>query len=136
MSVAQPMRSRTTGEVETNGTIQPQVGLIELVHRCVVSPKLANAGLRNVCDVSQIARFAPLKSVLKFVVEVEEDVLEAARLAKQAGFSEDRVWVMPEGTDWISIALRMGRIAPQAIECGVSISPRLHIGIWGDVRRR
>ena len=130
------LRSDVRFEIETNGSRPPRAELVELVHRFVVSPKLENAGAENVVEARAVAVFGSVNSVLKIVVQTPSDAEDAFRLGSDAGFSTDRIWLMPEGANGASIALHAQAVAATAIRLGLRLSPRLHVAIWGDERGR
>ena len=136
LSIVQSARPEVRVEVETNGTVLPGDALSAMVALFVVSPKLANAGKRNLVSRDAVTQFVPTPAVLKFVVRSATDVREAAALAEQAGFSSDRVWIMPEGVTTADYARHGRAVADAAISHGFRISPRLHISIWDDERGR
>ena len=123
-------------EVETNGTIAPSSDLQAQVHLFVVSPKLANSHLaeKRRLRPSALRELAGLNAVVKFVVENPKDVSDAVETAASAGFSRDRVWVMPQTTSPSDLGALIADLAPAAIAAGVRVSPRLHILAWGDAR--
>jgi 7-carboxy-7-deazaguanine synthase len=124
-------------EVETNGTIAPRPELTERVYRFVVSPKLQNSGL----DHSKRIRSAVLRSferlpssVLKVVVDAEDDLHEVRQLVDLAGFSPSRVWIMPLGTDPDECSRRMRVLADPVLAAGYNLSGRTQVLIWNDAR--
>jgi organic radical activating enzyme len=123
-------------EVETNGTLSPLPPLAALVRLFVVSPKLANSGMNRRIRIKNhaLVEFEQRKSVLKFVIVTPEDVTEAAAIAKDAGFSPERVWLMPEGTDTATILAGMKQLAPVCVDRSYNLSTRLHVLLWGDTR--
>ncbi|MCU1445027.1 7-carboxy-7-deazaguanine synthase QueE [Cryobacterium sp.] len=123
-------------EVETNGTLAPAPSLAALVQLFVVSPKLGNSGLNRRVRVKNeaLVEFEQRGSVLKFVIAAPEDVTEASAIATEAGFSPERVWLMPEGTDTATILAGMNQLAPVCIDLGFNLSTRLHVLLWGDTR--
>lgn len=124
-------------EFETNGTIAPLPTLCVPGVTFNVSPKLASSGVnedrRIVPDALQ-SLAASGQAIFKFVVSDEDDVDEVSAL--QSKFSLPAVWVMPEGTSSGLITDRMRWLAEIAINRGWSLTPRLHVLLWGDERRR
>lgn len=124
-------------QIETNGTVPPVASLVSRVHRFVVSPKAAHSG------VAEQARLRPAalhifaanpKSVLKIVASGPADLVEAAAIAETGGFSPDRVWIMPLGTD-PETCLRVAReLADPVIAAGFNLTPRQHVLLWGNQR--
>lgn len=125
-------------EVETSGTIWPG-GLVGLVDRFVVSPKLAHSEqperarlrwpvLRELADLSE--------TVFKFVVREVPDLGEVEAVAARLELLPQRVWVMPEGVTAEVVLARMRVLAPEVYGRGWSLSGRTHILLWGDQRGR
>jgi 7-carboxy-7-deazaguanine synthase len=124
-------------EVETNGTVAPSAQMARLVHRFVVSPKLAHAGLPAPArlDADALRSFADLdRSVLKIVAMGPEDLAEAASIAASAGFSPDRVWIMPLGTSADGTLDVARALAELVLQAGYNLSLRQHLLLWGDER--
>ena len=57
-------------------------------------------------------------------------------LALQAGFgiASERIFLMPEGTDSLTLREREQWLAPLCVEHGFRLSDRLHIHLAGDTR--
>lgn len=124
-------------EVETNGTVAPRRDVAALVDQFNVSPKLANSGVAEERRLrpDALAGFrAGGRAVFKFVVAGPEDLDEVDRVV--ADHRLDPVFVMPEGTDASVIMARMRRLAEPSLVRGYSLSPRLHILLWGNTRGR
>jgi 7-carboxy-7-deazaguanine synthase len=126
-------------EVETNGTVVPSAHLAARVHRFVVSPKLANSGIRSRArtHLTALAEFAQQpRAVLKFVVAGPGDLVEAADTAAQADFGPERVWIMPVATDPQRCLDLMRELASPVLDAGFNLSSRMHLLLWGDIRGR
>lgn len=124
-------------EVETNGTLMPTPPFLEAVERLNVSPKLAHSG-NDPARAINVPRLRDLErtgqATYKFVVSSPADLEEVDRLVAAARLSD--VWLMPEGTTAAGITERLGWICDAALERGYSVSSRLHVLAWGDVRGR
>jgi 7-carboxy-7-deazaguanine synthase len=115
-------------EVETNGTIVPDPGLVELVDQWNVSPKLANSGVtrtRRVHPAALTALSSTGRAVAKFVVTDPADLDEVAEIADLGELTD--VWVMPEGTTPAVLTARLSLLAPHVIARGWNLSSRLHV---------
>lgn len=126
-------------EVETNGTIAPSSELAAQVHRFVVSPKLANSGVRKRARThpAALAEFAKQPgAILKIVVASPRDLAEAAVTAAQAGFGPERVWIMPIATDPQCCLELMRELACPVLQAGFNLTSRTHLLLWGDTRGR
>ena len=128
-----------TIEVETNGTLAPDQGLLGMVW-WNVSPKLPHSGvplerawkpdLLHAWWLSETTGMA-----FKFVVQSPEDVELVADLVEQADLPADQVWIMPEGRRPVTLVGRQA-CAERALELGFNYTGRLHVMLWGDVRGR
>jgi organic radical activating enzyme len=126
-------------EVETNGTIAPDVHTARWVTRFNVSPKLSNTGdpaSRRIRPAALAALLAPGKAACKFVCTHEGDVMQAAEVAPAHDIPPRLVWIMPEGTTPERLQQRLARIADPAICAGFNLTTRLHVCTWGDERAR
>lgn len=121
-------------EIETGGTLAPSLpdGLVDQFN---VSPKLANSGMalgrRYRPDVLRAFQ-AGGRAVFKFVVVEPSDLAEVDGIVTECGL--ERVWVMPEGTDAPTVLARMQELAPHVLARRWSLTPRLHVLVWGDRR--
>lgn len=124
-------------EIETNGTITPIPPLFRMINQWNISPKLRNSGnthdknnnlktLSNYCSHSN--------AYLKFVIVEQQDVAEAMKIADSTGFSNDRVILMPEGTNRMDLMNRSKWINEKCALHGLRFSSRLHILLWQGVR--
>lgn len=128
-------------EVETNGTISPNFDITQLVNFWNVSPKLSSAGEQN----PHSKRVNPMalnyfssffgnekhKTIFKFVVSKEEDVLEI--LQDFAPYIQmDLVALMPAGSSQEELSKTRLFVANKCIELGLRYSERLHIVIFNQ----
>ena len=126
-------------EVETNGTITPNDGILEAVSQWNVSPKIASSGnvgiRREVPDA--LAAFSRLDSAyFKFVIVGKEDIDDVCELVNRYSLPAEHVILMPEGTTPQTLAERSEWLAETCAELGFRFSTRLHILLWGDIRGR
>ena len=126
-------------EVETNGTLSPEPGMVDAVSQWNVSPKLANSG--NAAARRQIPAalraFQDLPNAyFKFVVVEPFDVDEVCALAERYDIPAGRVLLMPEGVTPDIVGARGAWLAEACAERGFRFSTRLHILLWGDQRGR
>lgn len=124
-------------EIETNGTVAPPPALDALVHQYNVSPKLAHSGNAAALALmpERLTAFAAdQRAFFKFVVATPRDVGEILALAKTYAIPRERLFVMPEGTDSMTLQSRARWLAPLALEHGLRFSDRLHIHLYGDTR--
>src|SRR6185312_9467173 len=86
-------------DIETNGTRAPLD--TDRIRRYVVSPKLANSGVRRdhrikLDRLAQLAVAGLERTAFKFVVYDTNDLDEVDQLVLEAGL--ENVWIMPAGT--------------------------------------
>ncbi len=125
-------------EFETNGTVQAGP-LAAVVHRFVVSPKLANSHqperVRLRWDV--LRNFAALPSAdFKFVASSPADLVEVEAIVDALAVTPERVWVMPEAVTLQTVVDGMRDLAPGVYGRGWSLSGRTQVVLWGDERAR
>jgi 7-cyano-7-deazaguanosine (preQ0) biosynthesis protein QueE len=122
-------------EVETNGIHDPADALVDHVDQFNVSPKLSNSGIdlarRYKPDVLR-AFAATGKAVFKFVACEPPDLDEIDVVVAECALAN--VWVMPEGTDAVTIVSRLQRLSEPVLARGWNLTPRLHILLWGNTR--
>lgn len=126
-------------EVETDGTVPPGDLTARLVTRFNVSPKLAHAGdpdSRRVRPGAVGALLATGKAAFKFVCREPSDLEEVRDTARLLGIPPGLIQIMPEGIDPDVLTARLRELAGPAIAAGYSLTPRLHILLWGDERGR
>jgi organic radical activating enzyme len=126
-------------EVETNGTVVPNVALLARVDQWNVSPKLGNSGepatRRLVWPVLAALR-ATNRAWLKLVVDDPTDLEEARDLVGKAAWPERRVLLMPQGATVAALRQRDGWVTRASARHGYGVSPRLHVERWGGARGR
>jgi organic radical activating enzyme len=100
-----------------------------------VSPKLSNSNnpkkLREKPDALRFFAQSP-KSVFKFVIADAADLAEVLEIANTYRISEEKVWLMPEGTSASALAHRRVWLVDICKEYGFRFSDRLHVQIWGS----
>jgi len=126
-------------EVETNGTVVPELPLAGLVDQWNVSPKLANSENAPAArDVgAALSWFAARPSAyFKFVITEPSDLPEVDGLAKRYTLSADHILLMPEGRDAVTLTERSAWLVELCLEHGYRFTTRLHVLLWGDKRGR
>jgi organic radical activating enzyme len=124
-------------EVETNGSVEPHPRFDSFVEQYNVSPKLSHSG-----NPASLALLPPRmrqwasepRAFLKFVISEPADVDEVLFLERAHGFSPDKIYLMPEGTDSDALRARLEWLVPLAAMHGFKVSDRLHIHLYGDTR--
>lgn len=126
-------------EVETNGTLQPDPGLLERVDQWNVSPKLSNGGdplERRLRPEILRALFATGRAFLKLVVQTPGDMMEVEDLIGVLGWPRDRVYLMPEAATASEHRARAPDVAVLSETHGLRFSPRLQAVLWDGARAR
>ncbi len=124
-------------EVETNGTVEPSARFDAYVEQYTVSPKLAHSGNPATLALlpDRLAGWASEpRAVFKFVISAPADVTQVLALQAGFGIAPERIFLMPEGTDSITLRDREKWLALLCIEHGFRLSDRLHIHLYGDTR--
>jgi len=129
--------TRMTIEIETNGTVAPPPALDALVDQYNVSPKLAHSG--NPAELAlppeRLRHWAQEpRALFKFVIAERNDVEEVLALAGTYAIPRERIWLMAEGTDSATLAVRERWLAQLCLDHGLTLSKRLHIELYGDTR--
>jgi len=122
-------------EIETNGTIAPSEELTRQVSRFNVSVKPSSAGMtgrRRMRPDAISALSETNKAVWKFVISDASDVLEVEEFVDR--FEVEPVFLMPEGTTSDQLNAKYELVTRACIKNGWTVTPRLHIHIWGDKR--
>jgi len=124
-------------EIETHGLHSPNLLLIQLAHanqlQINCSPKLKNAGMGDLTEKyvksGSLERIANLGGIFKFVVQSEEDVVEALTLLQVTlgAVPHHLTWLMPLGETFEEQFQNYNRVYDLAIKYGVNFSPRLHV---------
>ncbi|MEM1623689.1 MAG: 7-carboxy-7-deazaguanine synthase QueE [Sulfolobales archaeon] len=118
-------------EVETNCTIDPS-GVLEVVDRLIVSPKLKNSGVPEGLRKCS-ARFKDLpdsvksKVYLKFVIEDAKDLSEVEELVRFFDVSPSSVFLMPQASSIEELAEKLKVVVDLALKTGFRVSDRLQI---------
>jgi 7-carboxy-7-deazaguanine synthase len=72
---------------------------------------------------------------IKFVVDAPEDCLEVEQYLRQfPEINRQRVLLMPQGTDRLSLAEKAQWLLPYCQQHGLHYCPRVHIELFGNVR--
>ena len=131
-------RRNHTVEIETNGTYIPQESEHKLAS-VVVSPKLTVEGGINPAAIDWYVRQGGI--TFKFVVSNTDEIDEVYKFCENYQVkSGAKIYLMPEGVTRKVILERMELIACYVRDIypnwDVKISPRLHILLWGNKRRK
>lgn len=124
-------------EVETNGTQLPNEWMSDAVDQWNVSTKLSNSGNAEKLRVNEQAMnffAASVKAWFKFVVQSDQDLEEVRELEQRFGLTRERILLMPEGRDEVTLQKRRLWLADICRDHGYRFSDRLHIQLWGSKR--
>lgn len=128
-----------TAEVETNGTIEPDIAFSRAVHQFNVSPKLANSGNpveKRIVPAALEFFAADPRTSFKFVIATREDLTEVEQLIERFHITPDTVLLMPEGRTPEALRETELWLADYCIATGLRYTPRLHLHLWGAKRAR
>ena len=122
-------------ELETAGTIAPVPGFADYIDQFNVSLKLEHSGnpksLRyNPKAIDMIQNTG--KAVWKFVAQKSEDFAEIDEIVEEHELFP--IYVMPEGIDTETIGRHALAILPEVLRRGWTLTPRLHVQMWGQER--
>jgi len=126
-------------EIETNGTVAPTAEMVSEVTQWNVSPKLTNSNnaFDKRVEPEVLEAFAALPNAyFKFVVVRPSDLDELLVLVDRHGIPRNRVLLMPEGVDSVTLSERGAWLAEECAHLGFRFTSRLHIYLWGDQRGR
>lgn len=120
-------------EIETNGTIVPNYGLIHFVNQWNVSPKLSNSGetLERRFNPSALGQLGATKrAIFKFVVSEEKDIEEIFDYIDY--IDRKNIYLMPAGEDQELLNSKRLLVVEMCKKYGFNYSERLHIIIWNE----
>jgi organic radical activating enzyme len=121
-----------TIEIETNGTKPPMPELDAAIHAYNVSLKLPNSGQPNTqCIIPKsVDYFAKNpKAFFKFVVQAPSDIDIVLDLAATYSIPNNRIGLMPEGTDSTSIHAASPWVIQACLHHAFRFLDRLHIHV-------
>ncbi len=124
-------------EVESNGTIVPQVEFLELVSQINCSPKLSNSGdsrEKRIKPVALATLVASPKVFFKFVIGTKTDIEEVWEYVKDYSIQPNRVYLMPLGKTKDELVETTWMTKELARQHGFVFSSRLHVELWGTKR--
>jgi organic radical activating enzyme len=124
-------------EIETNGTIVPAAGLVNLIDHWSVSPKLGNSGnslsSREVPEAYEF--FGALSSShFKYVIENHDDFVEVQSIIPKYNLAAERIILMPEAPNREVLLQRSRWLVELCKAQGYLFSTRLQILLWGNRR--
>ncbi len=120
-----------TAEIETNGSIPLKISTF--IEQINCSPKLSNSG-----NAPYPLKIKPdnKKAIYKFVVEDKKDLSEINTYIKINKIPKNKVFLMPEGTTRAKILEGSKWLIEICKKEGYNFSPRLHIMLYGNQRKK
>jgi len=121
-------------EVETNGTILPDIGMLKIVDFWNCSPKLSNSGEQNLKSIrvnglvlNELDSMGP-RTIFKFVVSNQDDIDEIFNDFSM--INKNKIVLMPAGSSQEELNETRLFVAEKARDLCVRYSDRLHVVIW------
>lgn len=121
-------------EVETNGTIEPNIGMTMLVKQWNCSPKLPNSGEpyeRRVNPIAIRKLSRNPSTMFKFVIKNDSDILDMI-IEYFDYFKSEQVVLMPAGENQEQLEETRKIVVHHCMELGLRYCDRLHIVIWNQ----
>ena len=118
-------------EVETNGTIVPNEGMLQMVDYWNCSPKLSTSGETHKKRVNELALNVigkQPKAMFKFVVSTEEEIMEI--MNEYNIIDMNQITLMPCGDSRELLDKVRLTVVELCIKYSLKYSDRLHIVIW------
>jgi len=123
-------------EIETNGTQQPLWFTNKKREiRYNISPKLNSSGNKLSSRYQPIILNKFLENtdcIFKFVVKNNTDFKEVNKIVKQLSIPKSLIWIMPEGKKDTLIKKHALKFIEEIKQKGYSLTPRLHIWLYGQ----
>lgn len=121
-------------EVETNGTIPPELEITQYIHQWNVSPKLKNSGMswNKRHDERAMYYFADNSdAIFKFVILDQSDWLEVLQeWMVTYDISGERVWLMPGAETRQALIENSQEVADLCRRFNINFSSRLQLINW------
>ena len=128
-------------EMETNGTVIPTKGIMDLVDQWNISPKTSNSHnkqkgiiLEQLYEKSLPFYKDLTNASFKFVIDKSEDLVEIDQILKRYNLPKEQVILMPQGTTKESLLEKSRWITDYAKKNNFAFSTRLHVLLWDNQR--
>jgi len=130
--------------IETAGTVYRDL-TADLMS---ISPKLANSGPRDEADkwhrrhektrwrpdvIAKLIRSA-VDYQIKFVIDNADDFNQCVTAVQQLMIPPDHVWIMPQGTDTVTLDQQASWLSPLVTSKGYRYCDRMHVRWYGNRR--
>ncbi len=119
-------------EVETNGTIKPEI--VEYINKFNCSPKLSNA-IDLKLKYEALKSFPKEKTSFKFVIDDEKDITEVKKFIKDHKLPKNKVLLMPQGKTTEEIMEKSKFLIERCKKELFRFTPRLHIMLWSNQKK-
>jgi len=119
-------------EVETNGTIKPEIS--KYINKFNCSPKLSNAIDLNL-KYDTLKSFPKEKTIYKFVIDDKKDITEVKKFIKKHSIPKDKVFLMPQGKTTEEIIEKSKSLIEICKKELFGFAPRLHIMLWNNQKK-
>lgn len=130
-------------EIETNGTIVPSEGWLQLAvdygdlgvqFNC--SPKLANSGvgMNRAINLEILEHYKHLGAIFKFVVETDVCLQDVQWLCTRLAIDKDDVYLMPQGKTRTEVINSLQTVFEMCVSTGYKLSARLHTLAYDNER--
>jgi len=124
-------------EIETNGTVVPFSGLVDLANHWSISPKLGNSGNSlSLREIPQAYDFfgALSNSHFKYVIENQDDFSEVRSTISKYNLDSEKIILMPEARNREALLRKSRWLVEVCKDHGYMFSTRLQILLWGNMR--
>jgi len=125
-------------EVETNGTILPDILIRKHVSQWNVSPKISSSGNKKELwlnpDVLIFFSQIPHKAWFKFVITSQKDMKEVFKLIRDYNLMPDRIILMPEATTSQELKAKSQWLINICKKHNFIFGNRIHVQVWGQQR--
>ena len=126
---------KCTYEVETNGTIMPDINIVKEISQWNVSPKLSNSGMPKDRRIKSevIEWFQIINADFKFVISREEDIEEIfLDFIMPFNLNNRRIYLMPAASNINELKKNSILVAELCKQLGCNFSNRLQIQLWNQ----
>lgn len=116
--------------IETNGTIRPNLPLLNTVNQWNISPKFGHFKydvLKCICDYLD-------QYIFKFVIENEGQIKEIQIFQDILGIDNNEIYLMPQASNRVAYLVNAEMVVDLCKKYGYNFSPREQIVIWDNKR--
>ncbi|MDA1060508.1 MAG: 7-carboxy-7-deazaguanine synthase QueE [bacterium] len=117
-------------EIETSGSLPTHLN--DYIDNYNCSPKLGNSKNRNI----KLEEFPEEKTNYKFVVDKNSDLKEIKEFIRKHRLPKKNVQLMPQGVKKRELAKKSEWLAEICKKENFRFTPRLHINLWGNKRKK